>query len=253
MIVMLPPSEGKTPPRDGPVLDLSKLFLPELSANRETVLGKLEDLCNGPIEPSLEALGISERLSDEVSRNSRLRSAPCGPAIEIYTGVLYSELADVLTNEATRERACDRFAISSALWGILRPEDPIPAYRLSIGSSLAGIGNLASWWRPRLTEVLGDSGFLVDLRSAAYAAAWRAEGWDVASVGCVRAMADGSRKTVSHMAKAARGRVARAIAHSAAEPNDASELADLLRDAGEEVELTAQAATGRSVVTIIET
>ena len=43
MLVLLPPSEGKTPPRRGRPVDLAALSHPELTAAREAVLRALPD------------------------------------------------------------------------------------------------------------------------------------------------------------------------------------------------------------------
>ena len=66
--------------------------------------------------------------------------------------------------------------IASALWGVVRPGDRIPYYRLSAKAKLDGIGGLAAFWRPALAEALPDkrrATLVVDMRSGAYAAAWK--------------------------------------------------------------------------------
>ena len=250
---MLPPSEGKTAPPSGPKLALSQLSLNALTTQREEVLGNLLKLCAGPKAEAMKGLSISNRLEAEVDRNAQLHSQPCAPAIEVYTGVLFKELSAVLDDPASRQRANQRFLIASALWGAVAPEDLIPAYRLSIGSSLPGLPGLAGYWRAALTEALPINGFLVDLRSGAYAAAWPATNWEVVEVGAAKAMPDGSRKTISHMAKAARGRVAALLARVPKAPRDAQAAAEVVATGGEEVELTVSAKTGHHQLTVIET
>jgi len=49
---------------------------------------------------------------------------------------------------------------------------------------------------------------------------------------------DGERKAVTHMAKAVRGEVARALLLARREPRDPESVADVVREAGFEVELT---------------
>ena len=78
---------------------------------------------------------------------------------------------------------------------------------------------------------------VVDMRSAAYAAAWKPR---QATLLSVRAFSEsgGERKPVSHMAKAVRGEVARALLPAKQAPGDAEAAAAIARDAGFEVELT---------------
>jgi cytoplasmic iron level regulating protein YaaA (DUF328/UPF0246 family) len=102
---------------------------------------------------------------------------------------------------------------------VVRPVDRIPCYRLSGESEVAGIGGLAAFWRPALTVALPDEEgtLVVDMRSGAYAAAWKPRR---AEMLVVRAFSEtkGKRKPVSHMAKAVRGEVARALLESKSAP-----------------------------------
>jgi cytoplasmic iron level regulating protein YaaA (DUF328/UPF0246 family) len=55
-----------------------------------------------------------------------LRGAPTAPAAEVYTGVLYQRLQlPGLPAKARRQ-----VLIASMLWGVVRPDDRIPHYRL---------------------------------------------------------------------------------------------------------------------------
>jgi cytoplasmic iron level regulating protein YaaA (DUF328/UPF0246 family) len=163
-----------------------------------------------------------------------LRSAPAAPAAEIYTGVLYDRLRLPRLPAPGRRRVL----IASALWGVLRPEDRIPYYRFSAGARLPRIGVPASYWRPALEAALPDEPekLVVDMRSAAYAAAWKPRRATLLSV---RAFGEsgGKRKPVSHMAKAVRGDVARALLLAEKPPEDAEGAAAIAAGAGFRVEL----------------
>jgi cytoplasmic iron level regulating protein YaaA (DUF328/UPF0246 family) len=120
----------------------------------------------------------------------------------------------------------ERVLIASALWGFVRPDDRIPAYRLSIGAKLPRIPSLPALWREPLRKALPDEGLIVDLRSGAYAAAWKPKH---ATVVGVRAFSGG--KIVSHGVKATRGDVARILLSGSA-PTTADEVLDRVREAG---------------------
>jgi cytoplasmic iron level regulating protein YaaA (DUF328/UPF0246 family) len=227
VLVLLPPSEGKTAPAAGAPLDLAALAHPELTKARERILNTLIRVSGGREATALKALGLSKAQAGELALNRGLRTAPAAPAATVYTGVLYERLQLPELPAAARERVL----IASALWGVVRPDDRIPAYRLSIGARLPRTPNLASFWRPHLTRALPDAGLVVDLRSGPYAAAWTPRRAERVSV---RAFTpDG--KVVSHMVKAVRGDVARVLLQSPAETPD--EIADVVARAGYEVRL----------------
>ena len=153
MLILLPPSEGKTSPTKGPRLAWPKLSFPELATVRKEVADALVRLCNGPAAKARTALGISARQDDELARNQALLTAPTAPAGDVYTGVLYDALDLASLDARARRRAASDIAIASALFGILRVTDRIPAYRLSADTTLPGLGRLAGIWRePRSEE-----------------------------------------------------------------------------------------------------
>jgi uncharacterized protein len=234
VLVLLPPSEGKTAPVTGAPLDLAALCYPELTATRERVLAALVKLSGGRPARALAALGLSDGQAGELERNAALRSAPAAPAAEVYTGVLYERLR--LPELTAGPRA--RVLIASALWGVVRPDDRIPAYRLSMTASLPRLGGLAARWRPALRAALPDDGLVVDLRSGPYAAAWTPRAAELVTVRAFTERA-GRRTAVSHMVKATRGDVARLLLEARAEPCDAAHVAEIVAASGREVELTA--------------
>ena len=233
MLVLLPPSEGKTAPKRGAPVDLAKLAFPELTERRETLLDALTDLAAGPLDAALEALDISRAQAGEVARDARLRSAPAISAARVYTGVLYERLR--LTEIPAPARR--RVLIASGLWGFVRPGDRIPAYRLSIASRLPGMPGLASFWRPALQAAVPASGLVLDLRSGGYTAAFAPKD---ATVVTVRGFTerDGRLSVVSHLVKATRGDVARIALTAKRVPRSPQAVAELVAAAGHRVELT---------------
>jgi cytoplasmic iron level regulating protein YaaA (DUF328/UPF0246 family) len=234
VLVLLPPSETKHPGGDGAPLDLTELATPELTPVRERLVGALVDLAADPAD-AREVLGLSEKQAPEVERNATLRTAPTMPALERYTGVLYDALDVRSLTRAQRARADRRLAVGSALFGLVRGTDVIPAYRLSAGTVLPGLPTLRALWKPALSPVLAATGELVvDLRSGSYQALAPVPG--AVTVDVLSERPDGSRSVVSHFNKAHKGRVARLLATTTAEPTDVIRLRALLRRAGLSVE-----------------
>ena len=200
---------------------------------REKVLDALTQVSAAP--DAVVVLGVGPSLADEVARNTTLRDAPTAPAKKVYTGVLYAAAGlDRLTPTA-RARAASSVRIVSGLWGLVAPDDEIPAYRLSMGTDLPGIGPLAGAWRAPLGIELqerAEGELVIDCRSATYLAAWRPpHGTDWVAVRVLREEPDGSRTVVSHSAKHTRGILTRhLLTRRGKAPHDAAALA---RVAGE--------------------
>jgi cytoplasmic iron level regulating protein YaaA (DUF328/UPF0246 family) len=235
MLILLPPSEGKSAPAAGPPLDLDSLIYPELLGERRAkLLDALERLATLPRGRAIGMLGVSKGQAGEIDVDAGLRGAPAAPAAEVYSGVLYDHLG-LARLPATAKR---RVLIASALWGVVRPGDRIPYYRLSAKARLTGIGPIAGWWRQALAEAMPDApgDLVVDMRSGAYAAAWKPK---QATLLAVRAFSEsgGKRKPVSHMAKAVRGDVARALLEAKKQPKGPESAAAIAEAAGFKVEL----------------
>jgi cytoplasmic iron level regulating protein YaaA (DUF328/UPF0246 family) len=236
MLILLPPSEGKAAPLSGEPVDLDSLaFAEQLSERRARLLDALERLGTVSTARALKQLDVSKGQAGEIAVDAALRSAPAAPAAEIYTGVLY----DHLRLSELPARARRQVLIASALWGVVRPEDRIPYYRFSAKARRARVGAPATYWREALGLAMPDEpgDLVVDMRSAAYAAAWKPKR---ATLLAVRAFSEsgGSRKPVSHMAKAVRGDVARALLLAEQPPADPEGAAAIASEAGYEVELS---------------
>jgi cytoplasmic iron level regulating protein YaaA (DUF328/UPF0246 family) len=232
VLILLPPSEGKTAPAAGAPVDLAALAFPELTERRERLLRVLSGVCAGPPKRALERLGLSAGQAGELARNAALASAPAAAAAEVYSGVLFERLR--LSERSASARAS--VLIASALWGVVRPDDRIPAYRLSMAARLPRVGGLAAYWRPALRAALPDDGLVVDLRSGPYAAAWAPA---AATLVSVRAFVEsgGRRTAISHMVKATRGDAARLLLDAPSPPATADEVAAIVAASGREVEL----------------
>jgi cytoplasmic iron level regulating protein YaaA (DUF328/UPF0246 family) len=209
MLILLPPSEGKARPEVGDPVDLDALvYAAELGEKRAELLEAFD--------PSL-------------------REAPVAPAHQVYTGVLFKRLGLPALPAAARRRVL----IARALWGVVRPDDRIPYYKFPPKTRLEGIGAPNAFWRPALTVALPDEegDLVVDMRSGAYAAAWKPKR---AKLLAVRAFTEegGQRKAVSHMAKAVRGDVAKALLEAKKMPSDPESAAAIAEAAGFTVELT---------------
>ncbi|HEX5114558.1 MAG TPA: peroxide stress protein YaaA [Pseudonocardiaceae bacterium] len=236
MLILLPPSETKAGGGVGSPLDLDRLSFPDLNPVRRKLTAALVELA-GDVPASRAALGLSDRQDAEIDRNAVLFDSPTMPALHRYTGVLYDALDAGSLTTAERRRAGGRLAVASALFGVVRATDPIPAYRCSGGSLLPGVGPLGAVWRPALEPVLGEvADLVVDLRSGTYATLARLPG-----AVTVRVVTD-QGLAVSHLNKAHKGLLARALAVAPREPGTVTGLVRVAARAGLTLRRTGPAA-----------
>jgi cytoplasmic iron level regulating protein YaaA (DUF328/UPF0246 family) len=257
VLILLPPSEGKSAPRRGKPLDLEALDFPELRDARAAMLDALVELCRRDPAAAADALDLGPGQLDLVARNADLPGAPTARADRDYSGVLYDAHDLASADAAARRRATRRLVIMSSLFGVVRPSDRFPAYRLSGGSKIPGVGPVGAHWRahlgPALAEAAG-TGLVVDLRSSTYTSFWR-PGPDVAPrVATVRVLHQvGDRRTVvSHFNKATKGRIVRAVLDDGGTPGTPGAFADQLRDLGWTVEAVPATKTGQQLDVVVE-
>lgn len=237
MLILLPPSESKTSPDPtGPPLDLTARPAP-LRSPTASVVAALSDHCRNHPAAARQALGLSARQADLVTRNAGLLAAPTAPAWQVYTGVLFEALDAGTLRGAARRRVQTDVWVTSAVFGAVALGESIPAYRMSASSSVPGLPPLRELWAPAFAQVLSDRDpdLIVDLRSGAYAA--------MAPI--PRAMAErsvvgkvwqvdsgGERSAVSHHNKAYKGRLVRALMQSRRRPRTPGQLVDAINAAG---------------------
>ena len=268
MLILLPPSEGKAAPARGKPLDLDRLSFPALTEARAQVLGTLVELCTGgtehetheqrevATERAAKVLGLGATQLPLVARNAALHTAPTARADRVYTGVVFDNLGFASLSSVAKRRAASRVAITSSLFGMVRPGDPIASYRLSGDASLPGLGNVAAFWRKHLGSAIEDAlggGLLVDLRSSTYAAFWRPPAEVAPRLATVRVLHEtsGTRKVVSHFNKATKGRLVRQVLEDGRNPRTPTGLADVLTDLGWHVETEELGAKGTRLDVVV--
>jgi uncharacterized protein len=256
--MLLPPSEGKRAPRRGRPLDLASLSFPALEPDRRAVLDALLELCTTE-EPAVAArvLGLGPTQSDAVLADARLSTAPTARADAVYSGVLYEALDLAGLDATARRRATSWLAVTSSLFGLLRPADHIPTPRLSGDVSLPGVGKVSTYWSRRLDDAVREAagrGLVVDLRSSTYASFWRPAADLSRRVVTVRVLheTDGRRTVVSHFNKATKGRIVRALLQDGTAPPSPARFADHLGALGWKVEVGDAGRSGTALDVVVD-
>ncbi|QNE34793.1 YaaA family protein [Leifsonia shinshuensis] len=210
MLVLLPPSETKRDGGEATPLAVKSLGFPALNATRRGVVADTVALSRTP-EAAAKALKLGPKQASEIVRNRGLRRAETMPALLRYTGVLYDALdAPSLTEEQWRF-AARSVAVQSALLGLVRADDRIPAYRLSFDSRLSPTLK-KRWAEVCAAELAVVDGVILDLRSEGYAALGPLP--EREGVHYLRVLArdeSGTVRALNHFNKQAKGLFTRAI------------------------------------------
>ena len=154
-VILLPPSEGKAGGGNGPKVQVSNLSFPQLESARNTVRSALAASMKTNEAARSKLLGVKGvALENATATNRVVLTSPTLPAIDRYTGVLYDALDAQSLSARDRRRLSDQVLIFSGLWGVVRPDDLIPDYKLKMGASLPKVSKVTTWWRRPLTDAL---------------------------------------------------------------------------------------------------
>lgn len=175
-------------------------------------------------------LKIGPNTVGDIADNLDIFEAPTTTALNLYTGVLFeaakfNQTLENVTKENTQKTATSpadilnsEIMIFSGLWGVVRPHDLLPNYRLSASIKLPTIGTVATYWKkqldPLLNTALNDQ-IVVDCRSGEYRKIWTPSAKHPCELLQVVVQREdprtGKRSVVSHNAKHMRGVLAGAL------------------------------------------
>ena len=231
MLIVVPPSESKRPaPDHGSPVVLEDLSFPELNGLRMRILDAL--IATSGRADAFERLRVGPSRAREVARNTWLREVPAMPVLDVYAGPLHVGLDAASFSAAERERAGRSLVVTSALWGLLRPADRIPPYRVHPCSRLLGIDRLQASWRAvigdPLAEAAGPTGIVVDLRSPGLQGMGSPTGLGDRTVALRVDQSRSGGRIGDVVAKRIRGQAARLLLEVHADPADPDELAGIL-------------------------
>lgn len=235
MLLLLPPSETKRGGGEmGSSLDLAALSFPELTAQRTAALSALRGISKS-VAASTAALGLGPTQRFEIDRNRAVAGSPTMPAIERYTGVLYDAIDIGSLDDRARSYLARTVAIHSALFGLIRADDPVPAYRFSHDTRLSGT-SLSKLWREANSGVLAaQAGLVLDLRSESYLHLGTA-GKGSYFLRVVTEDGAGTKRALNHFNKHGKGELVRALATAGIDFESVNELLAWARSTGMRLE-----------------
>lgn len=151
-IILLPPSEGKN--KDGES-DESSFSFQKLNLSRELILNKLLETISKEPESKLEKLfdvkGIN--LIQTLEINSNIRKSKTLKAIERYSGVMFKAINYENMSINQKQNFDNSVLFIDGLFGLLKPLDLIPNYKLKINSKLQDI-DVTKFWKSELETYL---------------------------------------------------------------------------------------------------
>lgn len=151
-------------------------YFNELNSERRKLIGRLQEVI-GDGEGLEEIFGSSgDALEHAVNVNTEIYNAPLMSAHDRYSpGVMYKAMDFAGLPTGAQRRLLENGIIFSGLFGLLRPDDLIPEYRLPMNSVVPGLGKISDYWRPIISPVLNrtlEGAFVWNFIPPLHQAAW---------------------------------------------------------------------------------
>ena len=217
--ILLPPAEGKQPGGNPFAPDMFDYrtsntfnYFSDLNSERRQLIGSLQKVVQNEDEETLQDLfGVSgSHLEEAVEVNSEIYNAPLMSALDRYSpGIMYAAMDFAGLPTGAQRRLLENGIIFSGLFGLLRPDDLIPNYRLKMDADLPGIGKIYKFWKPHLSPVLNkalEGRYVWDFLPRVHDRAWDDENTYEERVQVkFYDEKDGERTAVTHNVKPLRG------------------------------------------------
>jgi uncharacterized protein len=208
MYILFSPSEGKKLDGDFPALNMQELLFPELQDKRLPLLNAYNELIlKGSQEQLHKLTGIKKDEEIQKYRHDLFTSATM-PALQRYDGVAYDYLDLSALSKEEKKYLYKQTVVFSNLFGPIRGGDLIPAYKFKQGSTLNDIVTEKVYkkeFSSSLDTLLKDE-LVLDLRAGFYEKFYTLDQPFIT----MKFLKGG--KSVSHWAKAYRGKVLRTLA-----------------------------------------
>jgi len=207
MYILFSPSEGKKSGGNNVSLNSSQLLFPELYEKRLPLLQAYNTLVNEGSTKELQELTGIKKEKELSTYQEDLFSTPTMPALERYDGVAYDYLELSTLKENEKAYLFKQTLLFSNLFGPLLGGDLIPSYKFKQGAKLGEVKTEVIYkkeFSSSLTTLLKDE-LVLDLRAGFYEKFYTLEQEFIT----MKFLKGG--KSVSHWAKAYRGKVLRAL------------------------------------------
>ena len=236
--ILLPSAEGKATGGNPLAPDMFDYrssntfnYFSGLNPERRALIDALQAQVRGADDGELAKLfGVKgETLVDAVQVTREVYRSPLMAAVDRYgPGVMYAAMDFAGLPTGSQRRLLENGVIFSGLFGLLRPDDLIPNYRLKMDARVEGVGKVSSYWREPLSAALNE--LLTDqavwnLLPGTHESAWDDAGTygRMIRVKFYREDEAGERTPVTHGIKDLRGSLVAHIVNETADSIDALE------------------------------
>ncbi len=218
--ILLPPSEGKNPGGNPFAPDMFDYrssstfnYFSDLNPERRKLINVLQSTIEQGDD--LEALfGVKgDNLEEALDNNLTIFKAPLMSALDRYSpGIMYKSMDFAGLPTGAQRRLLENAIIFSGLFGLLRPDDLIPNYKLKIDATLPELGKVSKYWRDYVSPLLNETlkGHVVwNLLPKAHRDAWKDEhAYDqMVEVAFYDKVEGGELKALTHGVKPLRGQL----------------------------------------------
>ncbi len=221
--ILLPPAEGKREGGNPFAPDMFDYrssntfnYFNELNVERRKLIAAVQQFLErgSHIGEVLELSGAN--LEAAIAADLNVLDAPLMSALDRYSpGGMYQAMDFTGLPTGAQRRLLEDGIIFSGLFGLLRPDDLIPNYRLRMNAVLPGIGKVSQFWRPFLSPVLNrllEGRVVWNLLPEIHREAWEDTHRYAVMVDVkFQTESKGERRTVTHGVKPLRGQLTNLI------------------------------------------
>ena len=164
--ILLPPAEGKQEGGNPFAPDMFDYrtsntfnFFHQLNPQRRNLIDQLQAVIKSG-DHDLEAIfGLKdEHLEKAIEANLSVYNAPLISALDRYSpGVMYQAMDFPGLPTGAQRRLLEEGIIFSGLFGLLRPDDLIPMYKLRMDATIGDIGKVSSYWKEPVSQALNET------------------------------------------------------------------------------------------------
>ena len=207
MLILIPPSEGKTKIKSTGIKFNKTNFI--FKNEVKIIVDLLENLSELGEDIS-SIYGTSAEKSELFHRqNQDVFNSRCAKAIERYTGVVYEHIEWKKLNPKAKQYMEKHVRIFSGLFGMITPETLIPNYKLKMN-----VLSLQYHWNPILTKALEKEKIIFDLLPQVYRKAYTPNN-NVIKIEFI-VENKGKKTSAGHYGKAVKGKFIRFLAENQA-------------------------------------
>lgn len=230
--ILLPPAEGKSEGGNPFAPDMFDYrssstfnYFSDLNPERRRLIEGVQTFIEAG--EGLEGVfGVKgDALEEALQANLGIFNAPLMSALDRYSpGIMFKSMDFAGLPTGAQRRLLEHSIIFSGLFGLLRPDDLIPNYRLKMDANVPEVGKVSRYWRPFISPLLNktiEGHFVWNLMPGSHNEAWD-DDHSYDQMIEVKFMTEngGERKAITHGVKPLRGQLVNFVVREVLESLD---------------------------------